>query len=507
VRQQIRAVTAENSIDLEETPERRRFSKVTEEDKATWTAREYHAYMLFCLVQDHCELSQGRFHPRKWARHIARNRMWLLIQRIKKKHPVQRGSGNGAAASSSKVGKGEEQSQPQTTISTTSGQTPSRGSKSDVQNPRQSVTKNFKDKLQGLSKEQRTAVVQAFEDKQTRKLRRDTAVIAAAKDVALEKTDHQETDIDDKEGDTQDKFSKEDSRANALAQLPPPSLDVLKLAEKFAKNDTREMSKSEQEKLFKALAEELSEEEFYDAIVLPHMPQQATFKSRMTPDEIRDAFRKVALLLNDKKNEVDVEAKAQKWDTATAQKVLAERIQSLEDFVWYQRVKSLRAVLAPADDPATMPHEDAEFFTIGSQFTIDKSMAEQGIARDAYQLEHPTQTDEAAADNTVYTVGDDEDNASSRRISRLLENTTYERTDLIAACKQLGLDPEKAFRLPTMRQAGIILYWWQVCEVASMRTMLEGNITRGCILGSAVGLGKTFSIGATILSVSTFPVF
>lgn len=86
---------------------------------------------------------------------------------------------------------------------------------------------------------------------------------------------------------------------------------MLELAEKFVNSDTREMSEEEQEQLFEAMQKRLSDEEFYNAVVLPHMPRQVIFKSRMAPDEIKNLFRKVILLLAGTRDQVHTEAAAQ----------------------------------------------------------------------------------------------------------------------------------------------------------------------------------------------------
>ena len=91
----------------------------------------------------------------------------------------------------------------------------------------------------------------------------------------------------------------------------------------------------------------------------------------------------------------------------------------------------------------------------------------------------------------------------SDTVSRLLTNTQWENSDFLKACERFNVNPGAPIRLPGMRPGGTHLFWFQACAVLGMLEKLEEGIIDGVILAAVVGLGKTITMLAYILWVSS----
>lgn len=84
------------------------------------------------------------------------------------------------------------------------------------------------------------------------------------------------------------------------------------------------------------------------------------------------------------------------------------------------------------------------------------------------------------------------------------DNPAYQREDHHGACKRLGIVNTDIPKLKGMRP-GMALLFWQPVAVDAMREFEANELLQGCILVDGVGLGKTMTTGAYLLSVSILP--
>jgi hypothetical protein len=269
-----------------------------------------------------------------------------------------------------------------------------------------------------------------------------------------------------------------------------------------------EISPEEQEKLVELFAFVVDRDELYDNMFEAYAEGAPKPQQRKTAEEAAaelDAnlamFRKIA-------HDVTAKGRSLGWEK---DQVLAAKDKALNEHKAFRQYISLVSFSEFFGDGTAPPagtrggHNKPNL--LASHYEGDI----QQISTDAAQtasIEDEAAQDEflvpglGGADGRIETGSDRrDDNNIVRRVTTLTTNRDTERTDIPGACKELHLDPRKPFRLIFMRETGMYLFWWQICEVHSIRVLLRENITKGVILASLVGLGKTLTCGGVLLSV------
>jgi SNF2 family DNA or RNA helicase len=86
------------------------------------------------------------------------------------------------------------------------------------------------------------------------------------------------------------------------------------------------------------------------------------------------------------------------------------------------------------------------------------------------------------------------------------DNTAYQREDHADACLKLGCDNPDVPRIPGMRVAQKLKFW-QPVAVKALLDFEDSGLLRGAILADGVGLGKTWTSLAYLLTVWINPFF
>jgi hypothetical protein len=446
--EQVTQLMAETAIAKGETATRSRYRRRTDEEN--WDFREHHAAALFLLELHLCRFEDGRFHSHHWSVEIARNRMWQLIMRLKKLN----------------------------------NQDSAKGAKEATKETQGMMVKGFRDKdgrgrlVRVTAARMKQAGKEPAEEQSPEPSKTGKTSSAAKKPLSPEEA-AQKAEHDKKKA------------AKRLMLIDPENVEII---QKLLDNpDVIPLTEEELAKVGPLFEAALSDDEIWDTVLDIHLPTRVSFKQRMTLEEVETRIHKMQL-----------EQQAAK-EAGVAKSSLPHRI----TFIVLARL--LRIIKGVQDDSIAILLQD---FDAELNRTITEEDAERATARDAEELRNlkdQTQTMDHLSEDVVKTGGGIDDQqedkpaitveANSKDILRLLSNTKFEYSDLIAACKRLNLNPNHPLRLRTMKKTGLKLYWFQICEIDAIRELIKRGVSRGALLGAVVGLGKTYTLLGIILSV------
>jgi hypothetical protein len=475
-----------------------------------WKDKEYHAAALWDLNTHLFEMPDGHFHQSPWNQEIAYDRMWFIIKRIKRKHEKEREYAKNRNRKSKQIA---------SVMDKIANKSPSELAR---------VTKKLQEKVhQQASKTQRD-----LEKAMKRQERIEAAAAKAAMNPKGKKAkganrDPDSMDIDESEGEDEEIENSDDMLEEAKeqvayleaqqkierAQMDAISNDKVQLALQMLTNsssgvadqDTIDAQNAAVDNLKTMFAqpglfdEDSFEHQLFQETLDVHLPDvrnRHTFNKRLTEDAANKAFTLIVAECCKYEKVGDRSAPNFKkhYDAAHPHPGLLEAM------------KVTMRVLYPKACSAMVDKGDW-----GEGLSMDNSSAVDFDIQAAAEKDAQTVALQGDLIKTGLTAVDRASSGALRKarhsetdtVSRLLTNTRWENSDFLKACQRFNVNPGAPIRLPGMRPGGTHLFWFQVCALLGMLEKLEEGIVDGVILAAVVGLGKTITMLAYILWVSS----